>query len=184
MTMQINSREKTNVGKRYRSLSAERYARVLYELQIPKEAVQESETIFSENPVLCQVFDSPVVSREKKFRLIDRIFPPEIRNFLKTACRHQRLDIAGEIFEAYEAYCREQAHVVTAVLSCVEPPSREQLQKMETFLCGRYGAEKAEIQVCRNESLIGGFILRAGNDEYDWSIKGRLDRLKQKLTWR
>ena len=72
MTMQINSREKTNVGKRYRSLSAERYARVLYELQIPKEAVQESETIFSENPVLCQVFDSPVVSREKKFRLIDR----------------------------------------------------------------------------------------------------------------
>ena len=83
-----------------------------------------------------------------------------------------------------EAYCREQAHVVTAVLSCVEPPSREQLQKMETFLCGRYGAEKAEIQVCRNESLMGGFILRAGNDEYDWSIKGRLDRLKQKLTWR
>ena len=73
---------------------------------------------------------------------------------------------------------------MTSVLSRVEPPSREQLQKMETFLCGRYDAEKTEIQVCRNESLMGGFILRAGNDEYDWSIKGRLDRLKQKLTWR
>ena len=181
MTMQINSGEKTNVGKRYRSLAAERYARVLYELQIPKEAVQESETIFSENPVLCQVFDSPVVSREKKFRLIDRIFPPEIRNFLKTACRHQRLDIAEEIFEAYEAYCREQAHVVTAVLSCVVPPSREQLQKMETFLCGRYGAEKAHIEISRDEALLGGFVLRVGSDEYDWSVKGRLNRLEQRL---
>ena len=55
---------------------------------------------------------------------------------------------------------------------------------MEAFLCGRYGAVKAKIQVCRDESLLGGFILRVGNDEYDWSIKGRLDSLKQKLTWR
>ena len=71
-----------------------------------------------------------------------------------------------------------------SVRSCTEPPSEEQLEKMEAFLCGRYGAVKAKIQVCREESLLGGFILRVGNDEYDWSIKGRLDRLKQKLTWR
>lgn len=174
----------TNKKTTYCSLAAQRYARVLYELKIPGEAVEETKKIFSENPLLVQAFNSPVVSREEKFRLIQRIFPAQIRNFLKTACRHHRLDITGEIFEAYEAYCKEKAHTLCAVLSCTEPPSEEQLKKMEAFLCGRYGAEKAEIRVCRDESLLGGFILRAGDDEYDWSIKGRLDRLKQKLTWR
>ncbi len=178
MTTQTNNR------KKYCSPEAKRYAQVLYELNIPKEALREAKRIFSESPCLTEVFDSPVVSCEKKFRLIDRIFPAEIRNFLKTACRHQRLGIADEIFEAYEAYCREQDHVVAARLSCVEPPSQEQLEKMKVFLRERYGAEEAEIQVCRDESLLGGFVLRAGDDEYDWSIRGRLDRLKQKLTWR
>lgn len=174
----------TNNKKQYRSLAAERYARVLYELKVPGEAVREAREIFSENLFLTEAFASPVISREKKYRLIDRIFPAEMRNFLKTACRHQRLDIIKEIFDAYEAYCREQEHVLSAVLFCTEPPTGEQLRKMEQFLCGRYGAEKAEIRVCRDESLLGGFILRTGNDEYDWSIRGRLDRLKQKLTWR
>ena len=178
MTMQ------TNNTKKYCSLAAQRYARALYELKIPGEAVRETKKIFLENPLLGRAVESPAVKQAEKFRLIERIFPAEIRNFLKTACRHHRLDIIEEIFDAYEAYCREQEHTVSAVLSCLEPPTEEQLKRMESFLCGRYSAEKAEIQVCRDESLLGGFILRAGDDEYDWSLKGRLDRLKQKLTWR
>lgn len=174
----------TNSTKKYCSLAAQRYARALYELKIPGEAVRETRKIFSENPLLGRAFESPAVSRDEKFRLIERIFPAQIRNFLKTACRHHRLDIIEEIFDAYEAYRKEQERTVSAVLSCLEPPAEEQLKRMETFLCGRYSAKRAEIQVRRDESLLGGFILRAGDDEYDWSLKGRLDRLKQKLTWR
>lgn len=33
-------------------------------------------------------------------------------------------------------------------------------------------------------TAIYGFILRVGNDEYDRSTKGRLDRLEQRLTRR
>ena len=33
----------------------------------------------------------------------------------------------------------------------------------------------------RDDSLLGGFLLRVGSDEYDWSIKGRMDRLAQEL---
>ena len=36
----------------------------------------------------------------------------------------------------------------------------------------------------KDDSLIGGFILRVGNDEYDRRTKGRLDRLEQRLTRR
>ena len=52
---------------------------------------------------------------------------------------------------------------------------------MEAFLCGRYGADRALIEIRHDASLLGGFILRVGNDEYDWSMKGRLDRLTKAL---
>lgn len=55
---------------------------------------------------------------------------------------------------------------------------------MESFLCRKYGAKRAYIEMKKDDSLIGGFILRVGNDEYDRSTKGRLDRLEQRLTRR
>lgn len=164
--------------------AAERYARVLYELGIPEEAIQETENIFEEVPELGAVFANPTVSSGSKMRVIDRVFPEKMKNFLKTACRYQRLDIISEIFAAYRRYCDQQNKILKAVLTCVEPPSEPQLAEMKTFLCRKYGAEQAKIEIRTDVKLLGGFVLQAGSDEYDWSLSGRLQRLEQKLTWR
>ena len=74
--------------------------------------------------------------------------------------------------------------IVTSRIGCVELPSDEQLKNMEAFLCKKYEASKARIEIQTDSTLLGGFVLRTGSDEYDWSLKGRLDRLGQKLTWR
>ena len=110
--------------------------------------------------------------------------PEEIRNFLKVVCKYQRMDLIEDIFAAYDRYCDEQNQVLNAVLTCTVPPSEEQKKGMEAFLCKKYGAKKAKIEVCQDQALLGGFILRVGSDEYDWSMKGRLNRLEQRLTWR
>ncbi len=53
---------------------------------------------------------------------------------------------------------------------------------MEAFLCKKYGAKSAKIEVRQDKALLGGFILRVGSDEeYDWSLKGRLSRLEQRI---
>ena len=65
------------------SPSAKQYAHVLYELGISKEAVGETERLFEEVPVLEETFASPVVPMREKLSSIDRIFPEEIKNFLK-----------------------------------------------------------------------------------------------------
>lgn len=107
-----------------------------------------------------------------------------MRNFLKVACKYERMDLIPEIFAAYDRYCDEQDQILSAVLTCVELPSDEQLKNMEAFLCKKYEASKARIEIQTDSTLLGGFVLRTGSDEYDWSLKGRLDRLGQKLTWR
>lgn len=58
--------------------------------------------------------------------VVDRVFPKEIRNFLKVACRYQRMNLIEDIFTAYDRYCDEQNQVLNAVLTCIQPPTEEQ----------------------------------------------------------
>ena len=55
---------------------------------------------------------------------------------------------------------------------------------MKAFLCEKYDAVKADIEIIQDKALLGGFVLRVGCDEFDWSLQGRLNRLEQKLTRR
>lgn len=174
----------TNDSHLYCPLSAVRYARVLYELDIPKEAIQKTREIFREVSQLQEVFVNPTIREEQKEKVIDEVFPGEIKNFLKITCRYEKMNLIEDIFSAYDRYCDEQDKTLNAVLTCIEPPSEVQLKEMQAFLCKKYEASQANIRIEKNQALLGGFVLRVGNDEYDWSLKGRLNRLEQKLTWR
>lgn len=174
---------KTDNGIRCSS-PAVSYGRVLFELDVPEETVSKTREILQEVPQLMDVFMNPVISLSKKYSVIDKVFPEEMRNFLKTVCRYQRMGLVDQIFAAYDN-CREsEKGIIHAVLSCVTPPSEEQKEGIEAFICRKYKAEEAKVQVCRDDSLVGGFLLRVGSDEYDWSMKGRMDRLYDTLTGR
>ncbi|MBC5689684.1 ATP synthase F1 subunit delta [Mediterraneibacter sp. NSJ-55] len=164
--------------------AAIRYARVLYELTISKEAIQEARDILKEVPVLYDVFINPVIAGSSKMRVIDRIFPEEIRNFLKLVCKNNRMNLITDIFAAYDKYLEERERIVHAQIICVEPPDKEHQKRIEVFLLKKYSAVKVKLTIRKDPRLLGGFILLVGNDEYDWSLKGRLERLEQKLTWR
>ena len=89
-------------------LSAVRYARVLYELGIPADRVQKTREIFEEVPQLHDIFVNPTIAPGKKQNVIDRVFPEEMRNFLKVVCKYQRMDLISDIFIAYDEICDEQ----------------------------------------------------------------------------
>ena len=66
-----------------------------------------------------------------------------------------------------------------ALLSCVTPPTEEQRKGILAFLEKKYGA--CELETVNDPSLQGGFVLRAGADVYDWSVKGRVEQLRRSL---
>ncbi len=158
------------------------YGKVLFELNIPEESVRKTQEILKAVPQLSELFMNPTVALKKKLAVIDRVFPEDMRNFLKTACRYRRMDLMDEIFAAYDRCRDEKDRILRAVLTCTVDPSKEQKERIEAFLCRKYGADEAQIEVRHDEELLGGFILRAGSDEYDWSMKGRLDRLTRALA--
>ena len=166
------------------SAPAVSYGTVLAGMDITEESVQKTREILEAVPQLEELFLNPTVPQQKKLDVIARVFPEEMHAFLKTVCTHHRMDLLGEIFAAYDRCRDESGRTVRAVLTCVDVPDAEQKKGMEDFLCRKYGADQALIEIRQDASLLGGFILRAGSDEYDWSMKGRLDRLTEALAGR
>lgn len=162
---------------------------VLYDLHVPQEPVKEAAEIFRESDELARALNSSNISLEKKGNIIEKIFredkfPRAFTEFLKQLCETHKIKEIVNILENYCQNCREDHHIVTARFFYVNMPEEAQIQEIRKFLCKKYDAEDAEIIFEKDESLIGGFIINVGNTEFDYSIKGRVDKLKQKLTWR
>lgn len=160
------------------------YAKALYELSVPEEAVLETEKIFRGTPQLKGALENPLVSLKEKEHVIDRVFPQEMKNFLKVTCKYQKISSIYDILEAYGNYSRKQKGILKAVLTYVTKPEEAQKEKMEDFLRREFGAKEVILTLREDKSLIGGFILSAGDKEYDWSLRGRYNNLRQKLTRR
>lgn len=67
-----------------------------------------------------------------------------------------------------------------ARLYCVNPPSDSQRRGMADFLERTYGT-RPEIEIVLDKSLVGGFRLEYGDNVYDWSAQGRINKLKEEI---
>ena len=166
------------------TVTAINYAKTLYELSVPIDDVQTTREIFREVPGLGESLENPLVPFESKSKVIDRVIPDKMKNFVKVVCKHRKIDVLADIFDAYEEICKKYQNILSATMRYVTPPKDEQLKGIKAFLCREFQAEKAEIELIEDRSLIGGFVLLANGREFDWSMRGRYRMLEQKLTRR
>ena len=164
--------------------TANNYGKVLYNLGISREIVEETKRIFSLTTELPKVLNSPVVTLKEKKRLIDVIFPEEIRNFLKVLCDYGSVSQIADIFTAYENCVDARSGILRATLFYVTPPTDSQLTQIKEYLARKYNQKEVQVKLIEQPDLIGGFVIRVKDEEEDWSMKGRLNKLKQKLIWR
>ena len=66
-------------------------------------------------------------------------------------------------------------------ISYVVPPTDDQLNKMKEFLKEKCHADTLDVTLKEDKNLLGGFIIRAGNEEYDWSMRGRLQQIERSM---
>ena len=153
----------------------------LQELSISEGTLQETEELLNRLPELFQSLENPAESLRKRGEIIDRVFPAEIRSFLKELCSEERFDEIKEIFEAYRRLLEKQEETVTAVLEYVTEPGEEQLAGFNHFIEKRFHAKSRNLILKKNEALKSGFRLSVKGQEFDWSEAGRLAQLKEKL---
>lgn len=158
------------------------YASDLRRQTIGREVLNQVEDILDVVPqVRCDLEDLSV-PLEKKHLIIERIFPGEIRNFIKILCDNNDFGLFEDICKAYdEAGKTDNRKDGKAELVYVTEPSEEQLSGIRRFLTKEFGSDEYRLDLKEDKSIKSGFILRVGTKEYDWSESGRIAQLKHAM---
>lgn len=165
------------------TLTAQNYATDLINGKIGNDILKEVSGIMEAVPQIRMDFEDPTVSLEKKHIIIDRVFPKEIRNFLKLLCDNGDFALWDDICK-YRKLASENSkeREETATLVYVTKPTDEQLAGIRRFLEKEFDNPDMDLLMEEDKSIKSGFILRIGSQEYDWSEKGRLEQLKAKVS--
>ncbi len=101
----------------------------------------------------------------------------ELLGTLKT----EGVETLDRLMDAYEERRAERANRRKAVLRYVTPPTAVQLEQIRDFLRKKYNDQELPLELIEDPTLLGGFSITVGSDEYDWSMKGRLTQMKNRL---
>ena len=159
------------------------YATSLRKTETPKELLQQVKYVLEAVPQVRSEFEDPTVSIEKKHLIIDRVFPKEIRDFLKILCDNMDFGLFDEICTAYDELGRKpEAKENQAQLIYVTAPTDEQLEGIKAFLAKEFHNPDMELTLKEDKSIKSGFVLRVGTREFDWSEKGRIEQLENRIA--
>jgi F-type H+-transporting ATPase subunit delta len=106
---------------------------------------------------------------------------PELRNFLAVLAREGALNQLPAIVSALEAYApRADQRPVSGEITSAQPLTPEQRQHITDDLARRYG-QQLDLQFKEDPSLIGGLIIRVGDQVLDTSLRTRLSALQRSM---
>lgn len=121
------------------------YGRVLWEMGLSEEVIGETDDILRKVPELKQALRSPVVSGEKKRRIIDRVFRQEIRSFLKVLSDRQDINLWKDIFCTWQSLDCEQKGILMAEFIYAKEPEEEKIQRIRDLLCKKYKKDRKSV---------------------------------------
>lgn len=133
---------------------------------------------------LNDMMQSPVIPNATKKEALLAVFPSMNTlsvNLIDTLIQNKRMPILGMVASQYNqlfdvAQGTQTAKVTTAV------PLNDELKAKVLAKVKELTGNNAEINNVVDPSILGGFILRVGDIQYDASIANKLDKLKREFT--
>jgi F-type H+-transporting ATPase subunit delta len=169
--------------------AASRYVKSLLNLAVEKGVLEHVhndmvtfDKVLSENRALVTTLRSPIIKHYKKKNILNAIFQGKFNDltlsFFRIITEKNREELLPLIAkEFHSAYNEHQgigkASVVTAV-----PIDNELREQILTVAKKVVGKAKVELKEEVDPSIIGGFILNAGSQQIDSSIKHKLKILQ------
>jgi len=130
------------------------------------------------------LLESPIVKTSQKIEAIKRIFSGQINelslNFLVLITSNKRESYIPGIFKNLESLYRSEEGVKTAVLTSAQPVSEGLVAEIRKILETQFNA-KVELSQKVDSNLIGGFVLRVEDKQYDASLSTQLKKIKEQL---
>ncbi|MBY5958232.1 ATP synthase F1 subunit delta [Membranicola marinus] len=172
---------------------AERYSRSLLDLAIETSKVDQvfdDMTLFKGSLAsrdLANLLLNPTVRGEKKNAILQKIFAdawsPLTLKFVEVVTRKGREDVLPDMVDTFFQQYNEYKGITQVVVTSAKPLDAKTLDRIkEKVKASGTTKPNIEIQTKVDPNLIGGFILEYNNKQYDASVRGKLNKLKQKLV--
>ena len=149
--------------------------------QIADRDIDEALDLLQMVPEIQKQLDDPTASQENREKLIRKLFPLEIRGLLGLLSRDHQVSELAALKKEYGALRSEEKEPLNCVLEYVTEPTDKQSDGIIRFLKEKYPGRVLNLTKKQNTDLGNGFVLRAGSEEYDWSMKGRAALLKKRI---
>jgi F-type H+-transporting ATPase subunit delta len=171
---------------------ARRYASALFDLAQEKGLVDQVDQEFGmvvqmadANPQLRAVVNDVLMSPEVKSDLIQKLFTgkisPLVLNFLLVVVRKRREAFFPQMYRSYLDLANEARGIVEVEVRSAVPLPEELAQTLEHKLVARLG-KRVKFQTQVAPELIGGLVVRVGDELMDGSVRTRLRRMRDRLT--
>lgn len=158
------------------------YVTALLKANVSADDIDKTDSVIKAAPEVSGILDNPAVSHDEKAAAVNELFPASVREFLLSVAENQEIASFAEIAKAYHEALDKKNNIATATVTCVTEPSDEQLDGLKAFVCKETGAADAKIELVKDPSIIGGFIIQVGNKQYDRSLKSKLSSIKEEVT--
>lgn len=171
---------------------AKRYAKAFMEI-LPTEKVEGAVNemkqlldLLNESKDLLIFMKSPIISNDKKLAACQSVFAPfseEFKNLMALLIKNGRgsdlKEVAVEVMKLY----REEKGIKKVIITSAQPLTEEQTRKIIAQVKENFSTEIREIEVENkiNPELIGGFILRIDDQQFDASLRTKINRIKQEF---
>lgn len=141
--------------------------------------------ILKSNQDFYNVLKSPLVTKGDKKDLVEKVFGNQIsnnlNNFLKIIIDKDRVAALEAVQKSCKALLNEKNNIIEGSAITAVPMSQEELKQLEAKLSSKYN-KNVTLENKIDESILGGVLVRLGNEEIDGTVKTRLTKMKDQLS--
>lgn len=173
--------------------AASRYAKSLIDLSTEQNALEEIKNdmvlldqVIDQNPELEAILKNPIVPLDKKAGILDNVFGTKVnavtKAFLKLVVNKGRSEILFGTAKAFIQQYNAIKGIVTAEVTSATELTEANRAEIVAIVKKEVGANEVVIKEKVNDKLIGGFILKVGDKQFDASIANGLNKLKKEFA--
>lgn len=157
------------------------YIQNLLSNQVSVGSLEDALRLYNSSEELRETLNNPNYPAEEKQQVINDLFAPSVREFLGELAEKCQCGDLEELIAAYIVEGDRKKNIIHATVTCINPPDEKQLKGIEDFVRKETKSENVVVDIKKDASLIGGFVIAVEGKEYDFSLKTKMQTIKEQI---
>ena len=150
------------------------------------EEVRMTRQILSENPTFVKTICHPEITKQDQIKLLDDAFKgkvsDEVMGFFHVLADKKRLKELDAVLEYFDRSAKEYKKIGVVYVTVPMELTKAQQDKIRERILEVSSYETLEMHVETDASLLGGMVIRIGDEILDNSIRSKMEHMARKFN--